>query len=50
MISQLTHLDDKIKNSDLIITGEGMFDQQTMEGKVVSKIIENNSNIPLIIL
>lgn len=31
---------EKIRTSDLIITGEGSFDTQTLEGKAVARIIE----------
>ena len=31
---------DKIKESDLIITGEGSFDTSTLEGKAVARIID----------
>jgi len=39
MISELTGLDDKIKDWDVLITGEGMFDHQTLEGKVISRLV-----------
>ena len=43
------HLDN---NVDLIITGEGSVDKQTLEGKVVKgvSVIANKNNIPYIIL
>ena len=43
------HLDHKI---DLIITGEGSVDKQTLEGKVVKgiSVIANKKNIPYVIL
>ena len=34
----LTHLEEKIKTADLIITGEGRTDQQSLKGKVVSGV------------
>lgn len=33
-------LEDQIRHSDLVITGEGSFDLQTLEGKAVSQIIK----------
>jgi len=39
MISELTGLDDKIKQWDILITGEGMFDNQTLDGKVISRLL-----------
>lgn len=33
-ISKLLNLDEKIKNADLVITGEGRLDHQTVNGKV----------------
>lgn len=33
ILSDITDLENKIKNSDLIITGEGKFDNQTFMGK-----------------
>ena len=37
-IIRTTHLEEKIKQADLIITGEGKIDQQTLAGKVVMEI------------
>lgn len=39
-VAELTDLDTKIKNNDLIITGEGSFDDQTLQGKAVAQIID----------
>jgi glycerate kinase len=38
-ISEITGLEEKIKGSDLIITGEGKVDQQTFSGKVVAHVL-----------
>lgn len=40
LISQALDLEEKVIWADLIITGEGCFDSQTAQGKVVSKIQE----------
>ncbi len=37
-IIQNAHLEEKIKNADLVITGEGKIDSQTFSGKVVSEV------------
>lgn len=39
-IAALTGLEAKIKNCDLVITGEGKLDSQSLQGKVISGIIE----------
>ncbi len=38
-ISEITGLEEKIKESDIIITGEGKVDQQTFSGKVVAHVL-----------
>lgn len=51
-ISNLANLEQQISNADLIITGEGKFDSQSMNGKVVSKIAtltkKHNKNLIVI--
>jgi glycerate kinase len=37
-ISEAAHLDEKAQGSDLIITGEGKIDHQTLSGKVVMEL------------
>jgi len=51
-INELIDLDKQIANSTVVFTGEGSFDHQTLEGKVVSKIYELclKHNKPLFIL
>lgn len=39
LIANTLDLEESIKNSDLIFTGEGCFDQQTEDGKVVSTVL-----------
>ena len=38
-VADLTNLDQLIQLNDLIITGEGSFDDQTLQGKAVAQII-----------
>ncbi len=38
-IATLTGLEENIKNCDLVITGEGCFDDQSIQGKVVGGVI-----------
>ena len=35
-VANLTDLSEKIGNSDLVVTGEGSFDVQTLQGKAVA--------------
>ena len=37
-VMNFSHIEDKIKQCDLVITGEGKFDAQSLNGKVVSGI------------
>ena len=39
-ISEALNLQDAIQEADIVITGEGSFDDQTAAGKVVSKVYE----------
>lgn len=39
-LAELTGLREQIANADLVITGEGRFDSQSLEGKVVGQIAE----------
>lgn len=39
IIATLTGLEEKIKNCDRLITGEGNFDRQSLQGKVISGIL-----------
>jgi len=51
-IFDLLNISDLIENSDLVITGEGLLDNQTLEGKVVKGIIDqckkNNKSFGII--
>jgi glycerate kinase len=41
LIKNLTNFDQKIKNSDWIITGEGKLDHQTLSGKTIQGVLES---------
>jgi glycerate kinase len=43
-IADLAHLEDKVKQADLVITGEGSYDDQSLQGKAVQRIIEMCQN------
>lgn len=40
-IADALHLDDKVKNADIIISGEGKLDEQSFQGKVVSGVLKS---------
>ena len=52
LISKHVALEEKIKKSDLVITGEGSFDEQSLFGKVPYKIasIASKHRVPTIII
>ena len=39
-IAQLCDLDSRIAKADLVITGEGSYDSQTLQGKAVQRILQ----------
>ncbi len=39
-IVEITQLENKIKNADLVVTGEGGLDKYSFKGKVVGKVLE----------
>jgi glycerate kinase len=39
MLSELMHLEEAIKNADLVITGEGKIDKTSFQGKVVGNVL-----------
>lgn len=51
VILDILNFDDELNDTDLVITGEGKFDKQSMMGKAIGGISERTSkrNIPLII-
>lgn len=52
MLLKNLHFEEQIKNADLIITGEGQSDRQTLMGKVPQGVLEqaNRYHIPTILL
>ncbi len=50
IILRITDFFDRVKNADLIITGEGSLDSTTASGKVISGIIDTANGIPVIAL
>lgn len=50
VILDLAAFDEKLKDVDLVVTGEGKLDQQTMRGKVIFGVLERceRLNIPVI--
>ena len=49
---ELTDLEAKIQGADLVITGEGKLDDQTLKGKVVSGVaaLANQHNVPVVVI
>lgn len=49
MLAKITHLENAIKNADLVITGEGKVDSTSYQGKVVGNVLElcERNHIPL---
>lgn len=47
-----THFDEVISDADLVVTGEGNFDSQSLNGKVISGILKHTkkAKIPLLII
>jgi glycerate kinase len=50
VIAEHTALADDVGNADLIITGEGRFDDQSLRGKVVSALAAGARDIPVVVL
>jgi len=38
LVAEALGLEDAIRNADLVLTGEGRYDAQTLHGKVVRKL------------
>ncbi len=51
-IFEITELDSYLRNCDLIITGEGKFDKQSLNGKVVGELIKKAEEykIPIVVM
>ncbi|MBJ7341302.1 glycerate kinase [Mycolicibacterium sp.] len=50
MIAEHTHLAQDVADADLIITGEGRFDDQSLHGKVVSALARGARDTPVLVL
>jgi glycerate 2-kinase len=52
MILSVSNIEKELENADLVITGEGKIDRQSMDGKVIRRIaaLANKRNIPVIAL
>jgi len=52
VVAELNQLANKISNADWVITGEGKFDQQTLNGKTVFGVsrVAKMKNIPVIVI
>ncbi len=51
-IFDITGLNEHLKNCDLIITGEGKFDKQSLQGKVTGELIKKSEKykIPIVVI
>jgi glycerate kinase len=50
MVMELVGFDDAAKKADLIITGEGKLDEQSMQGKLVQGVVSRAGKTPVIAL
>lgn len=50
VIAEYTHLSDDVASAELIITGEGRFDDQSLHGKVVSALAGEARGTPVLVL
>ena len=50
VIAEHTHLADDVAAADLVITGEGRFDDQSLHGKVVSALVGAARGTPVLVL
>ncbi len=52
IIAEHTHLADDLETAELIVTGEGKFDEQSLHGKVVGELVDaaRPLGIPVIVL
>ncbi len=50
--TELTNLESKIQQADLVITGEGKFDEQTLQGKVINGItnMAKEHDVPVLVI
>ena len=50
VIAEHTHLADDVASAELVITGEGRFDDQSLHGKVVSALAGEARGTPVLVL
>jgi glycerate kinase len=50
VIAEHTRLAEDVAGADLIITGEGRFDDQSLHGKVVSALAAGARDVPVVVL
>lgn len=50
VIAEHTHLSDDVATAELVITGEGRFDDQSLHGKVVSALAAEARGTPVLVL
>ena len=52
VVLDTVNFDEKIKNTDMVFTGEGRFDNQSLMGKVIDGISERakKANVPVIVI
>ncbi len=50
IIAEFTHLADDVAAAELVITGEGRFDDQSLHGKVVSALAAEARGTPVLVL
>ncbi|MDZ7899402.1 MAG: glycerate kinase [Arcicella sp.] len=51
-ILDISDIDEKLKNANVLITGEGKIDSQTWQGKLISRLVKraNKFNVPSILI
>jgi glycerate kinase len=51
-VAEALGLEEAIKNSDLVLTGEGRYDSQTQHGKTVSEVqkLAKRHNKPVVVI
>lgn len=50
LLLETTHFNEKVKDADLVITGEGSSDRQTLMGKLPVGILEQSGGVPVCLI
>ncbi len=50
LLLETIHFDEKVKDADLVITGEGSSDRQTLMGKLSVGILEQSDSVPVCLI